>query len=233
MTLITRTRKERAMALPYGFAKGKIVTSPRLKSTQRPHEVQYHLHFSLKVNGAQWDIAVNVGTTDADDLLKYKLVFDFRHATLSALKSAPDGSTELTGTDALPAIDFLRSDFLANTGAWRNSDVMDGTEQAEPVPTLQRLLLRAQQSSFDVYVFGRFYSEGDGIHDVHMNQGSKGGFIHVAGNDHNDHNDIWQDGALLVDLDQPEWALYVAAFDQQYVPTDDLGNPTPDSKPIS
>jgi uncharacterized protein YukJ len=221
------------MALPYGYVKAKIVSEPQLKSTRRTHEVQYHLHFGVTVNGAQWDIAVNVGTTDADDLLKYKLAFDFRHAVLDTLGNAAEGSTDLTGTAALPAIDFQRSDFLANTGAWRNSDVMDGSDQVEPVASLQRLLLRAQQGALDVYVFGRFYSEGNGMHDVHMNQGSKGEFIHRAGNDANDHNDIWQDGALLVNLGEPEWALYVAAFDQQYLPTDDLGNPTPDSQPIS
>ena len=221
------------MTLPYGYAKGKIVTTPQLKPTQRPHEVQYHLHFGLSVAGAQWDIAVNVGTTDADDLLKYKLPFDFRHPVLATLQSAAPGSHDLTGQDALPALDFQRSDFLANTGNWRDSSVMDGSDTVEPVATLQRLLLRAKQSNLDVYVFGRFYSEGDGIHDVHMNQGSKGEFIHRPGNDSNDHNDIWQDGAVLVDLGTPQWALYVAAFDQQWLPTDDLGNPTADSKPIS
>lgn len=221
------------MALPYGFVKTKIVSAPQLKSTRRPHEVQYHLHFGVSVSGAQWDIAVNVGTTDADDLLKYKLVYDFRHPVVEQLKAAPAGSTTLTGTQALPALDFQRSDFLANTGAWRDSDVMDGSDAVQPVSSLQRLLLNAQHSSFDVYVFGRFYSEGDGLHDVHMNQGSKGEFVHRQGNDKNDHNDIWQDGALLVDLGQPQWVLYAAAFDQQYLPTDDLGNPTADSKPIS
>ncbi|QGZ66575.1 DUF2278 family protein [Paraburkholderia acidisoli] len=221
------------MALPYGFVKTKIVSAPQLKSTRRPHEVQYHLHFGVSVNGAQWDIAVNVGTTDADDLLKYKLVYDFRHPIIEQLKAAQAGSTTLTGTQALPALDFQRSDFLANTGAWRDSDVMDGSDTVLPVASLERLLLSAQQSSYDVYVFGRFYSEGNGVHDVHMNQGSKGEFIHRAGNDKNDHNDIWQDGALLVDVGQPQWALYAAAFDQQYLPTDDLGNPTANSKPIS
>ncbi|QGZ59341.1 DUF2278 family protein [Paraburkholderia acidiphila] len=221
------------MALPYGYVKAKIVSAPQLKPTRRPHEVQYHLHFGVTVEGARWDIAVNVGTTDADDLLKYKLVFDFNHSVLATLEGVAEGKADLTGTAALPAIDFERSDFLANTGAWRDSDVMDGSDQVEPVASLKRLLLRAQQSSLDVYVFGRFYTEGDGIHDVHMNQGSKGEFIHTAGNDTNDHNDIWQDGALLVDLGDREWALYVAAFDQQYVPTDNLGNPMPNSQPIS
>jgi hypothetical protein len=47
------------------------------------------------------------------------------------------------------------------------------------------------------------------------------------GEDSNDHNDIWQDGAVLVDIGEPEWAAYFSAFNQQLVPTDELGNPLP------
>jgi uncharacterized protein YukJ len=109
---------------------------------------------------------------------------------------------------------------------------MDGSDQVEPTATLKRLLSRAHQENRDVYVFGRFYAEGDGIHDVHLNQGSTGSFVHREGDDSNDHNDIWQDGALLVDLGEPEWAAYFSAFNQQLVPTDDLGNPLPDGATI-
>jgi hypothetical protein len=47
------------------------------------HETQYHLHCNLQVGGATWYVAVNVGTNDADDLLKYKLAFDFHHQPLT------------------------------------------------------------------------------------------------------------------------------------------------------
>jgi uncharacterized protein YukJ len=220
------------MALPYGFVKAKMTSDPAMKGSRQTSEIQYHLHFSLRVDGADWDVAVNVGTDDSDDLLKYKLVFDFRHALIATLSAAPAGADDLTGKTALPALDFMRSDLLANTGAWRDSDVMDGSEAPEPVASLSRLLVKAQQEQRDVYVFGRFYSEGDGIHDTHMNQGSTGGFLHRPGDDSNDHNDIWQDGALLVDVGQPEWAAYFAAFNQQLVPTDDLGNPQPGAATI-
>jgi uncharacterized protein YukJ len=133
----------------------------------------------------------------------------------------------LTGASELPALDFLRSDLLANTGDWRDSDVMDGSDVPEPAASLKRLLIKANLTNSYVYVFGRFYTEGDGIHDTHMNQGSTKSFIHRPGDDSNDHNDIWQDGAVMVDLGEPEWAAYFAAFNQQLVPTDDLGNPKP------
>lgn len=214
------------MTLPYGFVKAKLTSDPFLKGSRHKNEIQYHLRFSLSVDGAPWDVAVNVGTNDADDLLKFKLVYDFRHPVIQTLAAAESGASQvLTEVQKLPALDFIRSDLLDNTGAWRDSDVMDGSDVVEPAASIKRLLTRAHQNNLDVYVFGRFYREGDGIHDTHMNQGSTGGFIHREGDDSNDHNDIWQDGALFVDVGEPEWAAYFAAFNQQLVPTDDLGNP--------
>jgi uncharacterized protein YukJ len=230
--------KELPVTLRYGFVKASLTSDPVLKPSRHKNEMQYHLHFGLTVDGAPWDVAVNVGTNDADDLLKFKLVYDFRHPVIAALGAAKSGAhQELTGAHKLPALDFVRSDLLANTGRWRDSDVMDGSEVVEPVASLKRLLVNAKQNGFDVYVFGRFYNDTfvggqPGIHDAHMNQGSTGGFIHHPNNDHNDHNDVWQDGAVFVDVGQPEWAAYFAAFDQQLVPTDDLGNPKPGATTI-
>jgi uncharacterized protein YukJ len=126
----------------------------------------------------------------------------------------------------LPALDFLRSDVLTETGPWRNSDTMDGNDDAEPAASLLRLLQKAHAGGLDVYIFGRTYTGGDlGIHDVHMNQGSQRSFLNNGVDDHNDHNDTWQDGAVIVDTGQPELAGYFTVFTQQMVPTDRLGNP--------
>jgi uncharacterized protein YukJ len=221
------------MALAYGFVKAKVDSDPTLKASRHRSELQYHLHFKLLVGSDDWDVALNVGTNDSDDLLKYKLLYDFRHPLITTLAAAAAGKSDLTGGTALPALDYVRViDLFDNTGDWRDSEVMDGSTAPEPVASMIRLITRARQSQFDVYVYGRFYSEGDGIHDTHMNQGSSGGFVHRAGDDSNDHNDIWQDGALFVNVGEPEWAAYFAAFNQQDVPTDDLGNPQRDSHTI-
>jgi uncharacterized protein YukJ len=127
----------------------------------------------------------------------------------------------------------MRSDVTTETGAWRISDVMDGSDAAEPIPSVLRLVSRAKQNDLDLYVFGRRYvTGGNGIHDTHMNQGSSGSFLHRKGDDSNDHNDVWQDGALMVDLGQDGWAAYFAAFEQQAVPTDALGNPISGARTI-
>jgi uncharacterized protein YukJ len=229
-------KRNKPMTLPYGFVKAKPASLPRLQSKQMnahgAEELQYHLHLSLDVNGAMWDTAVNVGTDDASDLLKYKIVEGFKNPIAETMRGAL-GAVDLTGTQGLPALDFLRGGILDGTGAWSVSDVLtDGAAQKQPPARLAQLLGQAFQGKNDVYVFGRFYSEGNGIHDVHMNQGSRGRFIHRPGGDGNDHNDIWQDGALMIDFGAGGWVAYFSAFTGQTVPTDDLGNPLPGGNTI-
>jgi uncharacterized protein YukJ len=217
------------MALKYGFLKAKVSAGPTLQGSRHQQEIQYHLHTTMTPGGggAAWDTAVNVGTNDADDLLKYKIALDYTHPVLTQLRAAAEGFKQLTGTAALPALDFLRSDILAGTGPWRESGVMDGSESPEPVATLLRLMQKARAQAADVYVFGRTYTQGaPGMHDVHMNQGSSGAAFLNEGNDKNDHNDIWQDGAVLIDFGTDQWAAYFTVFTQQTVPTDHRGNPT-------
>jgi uncharacterized protein YukJ len=219
------------MTLQYGFAKAKMTSLPRLQSKTVQHdsfeETQYHLHFSMDVDGESWDIAANVGTDNSGDLLRYKIVRGFGHPIIQTLRQEPAGKSDLTGANALPALDFRRSDILSGTGDWLDSDVLDGSTDRQPVAALKPLLERAFESRNDVYVFGRFYRDGNGIHDVHMNQGSSGRYIHQEGNDRNDHNDIWQDGALMIDAGAGGWVAYFAAFTNQAIPTDGLGNPLP------
>jgi uncharacterized protein YukJ len=216
------------MTLKYGFVKCTVTGGVRMQGKKQGNEMQYHLHANLDVPGSKgaWDLAVNVGTNDSDDLLRYRLALDFHHSVRTALSAAAPGLHVLTGNSALPALDFLRSDLLAETGKWRDSDVMDGSADREPYRSLSKLLTNAQKSKWQVYVFGRLYTDGsNGLHDIHMNQGSTGSFLHKAGNDKNDHNDVWQDGAVFVDMGKAGWAAYCTAFTQQLVPTDSLGNP--------
>jgi uncharacterized protein YukJ len=218
------------MAKPYGFVKCTVSSKPRIKVSKHNHERQYHLHVDLAVPNDtgeidKWDVAVNVGTDDSDDLLRYRLALDFHHPLTSTLAAKPKGFQDLRGVHDTPALDFLRSGILSETGPWRDSDVMDGEPDREPYRSLARLLEKARTSNAEVYVFGRTYEGGDlGIHDVHMNQGSTGSFLNT-GDDHNDHNDVWQDGAVMIDLGDDGWAAYFTAFTQQMVPTDELGNP--------
>jgi uncharacterized protein YukJ len=210
----------------YGFLKGKVASIKGMVPS-RHHgspETQYHIHATISAGQDQWDTATNVGTDDSDDLLRYKILFDFNHPIMAELRAADPGFADLTGRHALPALDFLRSDVLAGTGPWRLGDPMDGSEAVDPAAGLARLLQKAQGAGADVYFFGRSYKGGDlGVHDIHMNQGSGGSFKNDGVSDRNDHNDIWQDGAVIADFGDSV-AAYFTGFIQQFVPTNDLGN---------
>lgn len=225
--------------LGYGFIKGVVISSPVLKSSRHKLELQYHIHVLIQVESReegyqQWDAALNIGTNDADDLVLYRLVYNYSNPLINLLRAAPAGYNDRTGQTSLPSLDFLRSNVLFDTGKWRDSDVMDGSDLTEPVSSIMRLLEKARSSGATVYIFGRTYTDGvQGIHDVHMNQGSGGSFLNNGKDNHNDHNDIWQDGALIVDLGGPQMAAFFLAFAQQNVPTDDLGNPAEGSHPIA
>src|SRR5580700_6289054 len=99
------------MHLTYGILKCKVVSNPQLVPTRLKSETQYHLHTTLEVSlpdgsTAQWDSAINVGTNDSDDLLNYKLIYDFQNEIVSQLRAAKSGFWDLTGNENLPALDF-------------------------------------------------------------------------------------------------------------------------------
>lgn len=110
---------------------------------------------------------------------------------------------------------------------------MDGSEFPQPVASLLRLFRTAIDSRADVYFFGRLYDTGNGVHDTHMNQGSTGSYVRKSATQAGDLNAAWEDGAVIFALPGDRWAAYFAAFEKQFLPTDDLGNPKPDSKPIA
>jgi uncharacterized protein YukJ len=58
---------------------------------------------------------------------------------------------------------------------------------------------------------------GNGIHDIHMNQGNSGNYKRDNG--------IYQDGALVVEYPGGKWRTFFFAFQSQTFNTDNAGNP--------
>ena len=54
---------------PMDFLKARSPSDVWLKPSRGPGETQYHLHFSIKIGGQPWDVALNVGTDDDDNSL--------------------------------------------------------------------------------------------------------------------------------------------------------------------
>ena len=60
---------------------------------------------------------------------------------------------------------------------------------------------------------------GNGIHDIHMNQGNDGKY--------KKDNGVYQDGGLVFQYPNGKWLAFFFAFQSQTFTTDDQGNPSP------
>ena len=79
--------------------------------------------------------------------------------------------------------------------------------------------------SVTVYGFGfLFEPEKNGLHETHMNQGNPKPPKGSSEKDHSNENGVFQDGAVMVEVDGRYQALFVA-FQTQLVPTDSRGWP--------
>ena len=84
---------------------------------------------------------------------------------------------------------------------------------------------RAKAAGGTVYFFGETFGSPSGIHDIHMNQGSRGRF--------SSSNGVGTDGAMFVRIPRsgssPQWFAFFSAFQSQAWDThDETGHPRHD-----
>jgi hypothetical protein len=70
-----------------------------------------------------------------------------------------------------------------------------------------------------VYLFGERFTTGQGVHNVHQNQGDP------AGSQWWDENGIWQDGAVGVQREDGTLFIWQVRFNSQATNTDNAGHP--------
>ncbi len=70
-----------------------------------------------------------------------------------------------------------------------------------------------------VYLFGDRYEDGDGVHDIHMNQGDP------FGSQWYESNGTWQDGAVACEAADGSVVVWQIRFRTQSLHTDDGGHP--------
>lgn len=208
---------------PYGVLRAAVVDR-RIETTDTPH---YQIH--LRAGGVDYRAAVNVRSQQRPPELLYVAVDDFRHPILDRVRDLPDGFTELASDGSGAALDYIRGNLFQRQS-------MRPVPTAEPGPEndlgdfLDHYVRRALgDDSARAFVFGQswgpepttpdkifHFSPGNGVHDVHMNQGNSGRFT--------DDDGVFQDGGLLLHFpgDQTaEWVAIFLAFQSQSFHTDD------------
>jgi uncharacterized protein YukJ len=207
----------------YGVLAGRVVDHRREAGKSSPH---YQIH--LVAAGVDFRLAVNVLSSVAPSELLYLVDEDFRHPLLDRLAAMPDGFTALRSAPGDIALDFVRGNLFDRTRMRPLPPDVTGPDN-DLADVLDRVVARAENDeNARLFAFGdRFGPEdgkpdkifrflpGNGIHDIHMNQG----------NDprHVDDDGVWQDGALLANFpDAARWVAVFLAFQSQSWDTDDV-----------
>ncbi|SFI39122.1 YukJ family protein [Nitrosomonas sp. Nm34] len=177
----------------YGVLKGKALNKIVGKGSS-PH---YEVH--VIDDTTDYRIAVNVKSKLAPSELLYLLIDDFRHPILEKLVKLGKGFTQLENAPDKMALDFIRGN-LFDPGQMRPlPHNIPGTDNDlnEKIDAYVQRAIGDERAS--VYAFGERWGPeakikdqyfgflpGNGIHNIHMNQGNVGQYVEEEG--------VWQDG---------------------------------------
>ncbi len=217
----------------YGVLKGHAIGRVMEFESKSPH---YQIH--LKADGTDYRIAVNVKSSDPKVTSKAaELLFlvdeHFTHQVTQELPNLPEGFTPLEREPGGLALDYIRSNLFKRQDMQTLPFDLPG-EDNDLNEKLDTFIKRAlNDSTVDLYAFGsRFgpekgerdkvfkFDTGNGIHNIHMNQGNPKG-------NHDGDNGVYQDGALFIHFTQTNrWVAIFLAFQSQAWHTNDkTGHP--------
>jgi len=205
----------------YGVLKGRPI-SRRLGSGSSPH-------FQIRVvdeAGTDYRVAVNVKSRLAPSELMYHIKSHFVHPLTAPVSTLPSGFNTLAREPTAGGLDYIRGNLL-------QPGLMTPLPHELPGPDndlnekLDQIVQRAMADEEAwVYAFGERWGPenkadkyfgfipGNGVHDVHMNQGNVGEFAKDDG--------VWQDGGLLFHFPtQDQWTAVFLKFQSQAWHTDD------------
>lgn len=204
----------------YGVLKGKAIDT-RNGQGSNPH-------FQVKVSDEDlFRIAINVKSQVEPSTVLYYENDNFNHPILKELVTLSFGFKELESRPGGVALDFIRGNLFDTTKMKLLPYDIPG-----PDNDLNELLHKyvekavAMESS-EIYAFGQRwgpetqrdkyfgFKPGNGIHDIHMNQGNSSNWREDDG--------TWQDGGIIFHYpDENRWVAVFLAFQSQCFHTDDI-----------
>ena len=221
----------------YGVLKGKAI-GVRIGVGQSPH-------YQVRIidDTTDYRIAINVKSQLPPSDVEYAIVERFQHPITSLVEQLPRGFTALDRKPESGALDFIRGNLFDRATMRPLPFSVPGFDN-DLNEKVDRVMQRAMgDEDALVYAFGERWGPepttkdkyfgflpGNGIHDIHMNQGNSGQFLSDDG--------VFQDGGLLVNFpDQREWTAIFLKFQSQSWHTDDktghrIGAPAPPPQPV-
>jgi len=206
----------------YGVLKGRPI-GRRLGTQANAH---YQVH--IVDDTTDYRIAVNVQSKLSPSELEYLVIDRFQHPIIDSLVDLPIGFTKLPSQPGGAALDFIRGNLFDRTQMIPLPFDIPGpnNDLNEAIDSIIQQAMGDENAL--VYAFGeRWKTEptikdkifgflpGNGIHDIHMNQGNSAQFKGDDG--------VWQDGGLLIHFpEQQRWVAIFLKFQSQAWHTDDV-----------
>jgi uncharacterized protein YukJ len=206
----------------YGVLAGQVVDRRSEGGTDTPH---YQVH--VRGGGVEFRVAVNVLSKQHPSELLYLADEAFHHPVVQELAGLADGFTLLPSQAGGLALDFIRANLFDRQGMRPVPATAPGPDN-DLADKLDHFVQRAAADpAARIYAFGQRWGPeattrdkvfgflpGNGVHDIHMNQGNSQQFRRDDG--------VWQDGGLLLHYPaQDQWVAIFLAFQSQAWHTDD------------
>ncbi|MDX1991976.1 MAG: YukJ family protein [bacterium] len=200
------------MPLPrYGVLKGKAINARIAVKPDR----HYHIH--LVTGEMDFRASVNVHSSTRPSELEYLVLDGFEHPLHERLEALPAGFTTIKRNHVGLGLDYVRGGMVERAHLVPLPFDVPGPDNDlnEMIDFYVQKAIASDDSV--VYAFGdRWGPEpqtpdwafgflpGNGIHDIHMNQGNKAPFTRDDG--------VWQDGALFIQLHEKGRARWIGIF---------------------
>ena len=213
----------------YGVLIGRAVDRRREGAGQSSPHYQIRLADQASTD---YRAAVNVKSAQQPPDLLYLADDDFQHPVTAALAALDSVWNPLPSQADGASLDFIRANLFDPASMRPLPPELPGVDN-DLADVLDHHVLRAlADPAATLYIFGQRwgpeattpdkifgFKPGNGVHDVHMNQGNSGQF--------RGDNGVWQDGAVLIHFPgENRWVAIFLAFQSQAWHTDDeTGNP--------
>jgi uncharacterized protein YukJ len=200
----------------YGVWKATPTKFTAQGADEDPTSPHGHVIFTDGVSSKKLSAAINIKSLSADTRLVYWLLPDFQHPLRQHLEKLPRGWTDIQREDQDLSLDLLRSGVVdVKAGRLLPHDLPGSLNDI--IDYLVPFFDAAIRSKATIYLYGEQFRSKDGVHDIHMNQGSDGGF--------RKYNGIYQDGGIVLEFPDGHWEAFFIAFASQTVKTTNDGHP--------
>ena len=208
----------------YGVLKGRAIQTMMGRGDQS--------HFQVLIEdkqGTKYRMAVNIKSEAEPSEVLYFVDEDFHSEHISKLPDLPEGFTSILNNSPEIGLDFIRGNLFdpANMIPLASDVEGPGNDLNEKI---QFYFKQAIDDKALIYTYGDgwgpewgrpdqyfHFSPGNGIHDIHMNQGNLGLW--------KKDNGIWQDGGIMIHFEQENrWVAIFLAFQSQSWCTDQHGD---------